>query len=590
MRKYVTKLLGAFALTLLIPSVAHASSVPIIDTEGNTQVISVSQPSYSVVENATLPTLPLIPTVDMPIMPNFDESNQLVTQPSTPIISNPIERQEFAQATMTSIHENAEKGVITLNASSPITDVNYFTLEENRLVIDVANSTTTLANQPSTLELVTGIRIAAQDTATRFVLDMPHIPDYVVNLSEDRTQIHIQFQTHPVTISVMSSASADADSINIYGTTFVNVVSYFGEALIIEVPMRYLEQDMAILSELRYLDEIVWGHTNGTLQIVASLKENVSFHVAENKDNDSVTISVFASTVKNIEVDRATGQVSLLNAENRQISAANINIAEVQDQEFRSVFILDGDYSEHFGHGQIMLFSDRISTVEVLTHEGVTYIILNNRGIAFPDVQMSDNGVVLRSLSARDIYDFVVVLDPGHGGSDPGAIQFGYRESDLVLAISSLVYDRLGQNANVGVFTTRNEDVFISLTDRADFANALGADLFVSIHLNSFTTGVPNGTEVYYLARDDEQANSFTRRQAADIFQRNLVSDLGTFDRGVRTSNLSVLRNTQMPSVLLEIAFMSNQNDIAIVSNPANHPRIADSITKSIMELVTIGR
>jgi N-acetylmuramoyl-L-alanine amidase len=171
----------------------------------------------------------------------------------------------------------------------------------------------------------------------------------------------------------------------------------------------------------------------------------------------------------------------------------------------------------------------------------------------------------------------VVVIDPGHGGRDPGAIGIGgLREKDINTTISNRVKQRL-EAAGLAVLMTRNSDYWVGLEPRTDFANRAGADVFVSIHANAISMDRPdvNGLETYYY--------STGQRLAQSIHNRVLRStDLG--DRGVRQARFYVLRHTAMPAVLVETGFLTGATDAARFRNPAAVNQIADAIAQGVLD------
>ena len=147
-----------------------------------------------------------------------------------------------------------------------------------------------------------------------------------------------------------------------------------------------------------------------------------------------------------------------------------------------------------------------------------------------------------------------ICIDPGHGGRDSGAVADGLKEKTPALTIS-LILAELLELAGYEVIMTRRKDEFVELQNRANIANRKGADLFVSVHHNSFTDSEANGIETYYFEGSNEG------HRIAEIIQDNLIGYSGWTNRGVKTAEFSVLRNTRMPAVLLEIGFISNSNE-----------------------------
>ena len=171
----------------------------------------------------------------------------------------------------------------------------------------------------------------------------------------------------------------------------------------------------------------------------------------------------------------------------------------------------------------------------------------------------------------------VVVIDPGHGGRDPGAVGIGgLQEKQINTTISNRVQQQL-QAAGITVLMTRSSDVFVDLDARAQYANRAGANLFVSIHANAISMSRPevNGLETYYFSSGERLARSIHSAVLRNVSMR---------DRGVRTARFYVLRYTTMPSVLVETGFVTGAEDAARFRDPAAVNRIADGIARGILD------
>lgn len=178
---------------------------------------------------------------------------------------------------------------------------------------------------------------------------------------------------------------------------------------------------------------------------------------------------------------------------------------------------------------------------------------------------------------------FTVVIDPGHGGKDVGATGVGdLYEKDFTLSLSKKVKDILEKEEKIEVYMTREEDTFISTVDkyRPEFANELDADLFISIHGNTYEDSNVSGTEAYYY---NEKFKSF-----AEIIYNNVVSSTGFNDRGIKSKDLFVVRYTDMPSVLLEIGYMTNPQEEQLMFNDEFQSSVAESICDGVKEYLEI--
>ncbi len=152
--------------------------------------------------------------------------------------------------------------------------------------------------------------------------------------------------------------------------------------------------------------------------------------------------------------------------------------------------------------------------------------------------------------------EYKVFIDPGHGGSDPGAIGLNkLTEKEVTLAVGMKVKSKL-EAQGIKVQISRTTDVFVDLSPRAQMANIFGADAFVSIHNNSFGDRSVSGTETYVYTGAGERINE--SKKLAGLVQNNLLNNLGSKNRGVKSADFAVVRQTYMPAILAELEFISN--------------------------------
>lgn len=177
-----------------------------------------------------------------------------------------------------------------------------------------------------------------------------------------------------------------------------------------------------------------------------------------------------------------------------------------------------------------------------------------------------------------------IVIDAGHGGKDPGAVgQKGTKEKDITLKIAVTVASLL-QQADIATKLTRTSDVFVELGDRAKIANSFGANLFVSIHCNSATDRSANGIETYCYEFGGEG------EKLARIVQQELVAATGLKSRAdVKAANFAVLRETAMPAILVELCFISNPAEEALLNNPSFQTKCAKAIVDGILKYLGIS-
>ncbi len=175
---------------------------------------------------------------------------------------------------------------------------------------------------------------------------------------------------------------------------------------------------------------------------------------------------------------------------------------------------------------------------------------------------------------------FTVVIDPGHGGPDPGAVGIGgLRETDVVLDVS-LQVARLLQARGVQVVMTRTSEVDVDLPPRVALANRSGADAFVSVHANAISMARPdvNGVETFY------HASAPSRALASALQRRMLEVSPGTPDRGVKSARYFVIRRTVMPSALVEMGFVTGAIDAPRLANAEFRRRLAMALAAGVLD------
>ena len=205
------------------------------------------------------------------------------------------------------------------------------------------------------------------------------------------------------------------------------------------------------------------------------------------------------------------------------------------------------------------------------------------------------NGAWVKDASKDKNTKRSIFLDPGHGGSDPGAISGGVREKDLTLSVYNKVSSKL---ASLGytVLTSRNVDKDVDLVDRADQANKANADMLLSIHFNAGGRGIARGIETYYYQATADRVPKINKenhnnperlersRKLANKVQQNLLYQTGANDRGVKRASFTVLRETSIPSILVELGFIDNPEERNKIKTNEYQERLANGIVDGIVE------
>ncbi|HNT52994.1 MAG TPA: N-acetylmuramoyl-L-alanine amidase, partial [Candidatus Syntrophosphaera sp.] len=230
-------------------------------------------------------------------------------------------------------------------------------------------------------------------------------------------------------------------------------------------------------------------------------------------------------------------------------------------------------------------------------------------------------GRKLEVLKPKDKRVQRIVLDPGHGGKDPGAVGArGTREKDINLAVALKLKQMMEKELGVTVLMTRSDDRFVSLADRTKFANDNHADIFISIHTNASKTRSAKGLETYYLSTaitSEARAVEALENNVVELYEgkgekqkyddlafilsdlsltehlensnhlatfvhQNLVTGTRSCDRGIKQANFYVLRGAFMPSILIEMGFISNGEEELLLVNKEYQDRISRTIFEGI--------
>ncbi len=179
----------------------------------------------------------------------------------------------------------------------------------------------------------------------------------------------------------------------------------------------------------------------------------------------------------------------------------------------------------------------------------------------------------------------LIAIDPGHGGIDDGSSFDGVVEKEVNLDIA-LRLERLLNEAGVDTVMTRRDDSLIELRERAKIANVAGAHLFISIHANSLP-GYPRfgGTETLYAAPDNPIPSKIDSKRLAELVQQEVTRHLGTDDLGLKyRPELAVLHRTNMPSVIVEIAFLSNIKERELLSKAEYREKAASALRDAVLK------
>jgi len=249
-------------------------------------------------------------------------------------------------------------------------------------------------------------------------------------------------------------------------------------------------------------------------------------------------------------------------------------------------------YAANLQNGVVNLNDSMFETVTIVKNilTSKTSIVFKAREkfayVIMSRPQTNDTAITILRPSSKG--DKLVVIDAGHGGEEPGAVNGNLKEKDINLDIA-LRLNELLKKKNINTYMIREKDSFVGLYERAFIANSLNAALFISIHNNAMEDKSYGGTMTLYHIKSGE-GSGFNSLSFAKNLQNSLVKTLGTSDRNTRARpDLVVLKATKMPASLAEIAFMTNQTDRQNLQKEDFRQKAAqalcDAIVKSLSEI-----
>lgn len=229
----------------------------------------------------------------------------------------------------------------------------------------------------------------------------------------------------------------------------------------------------------------------------------------------------------------------------------------------------------------ILFIAEKGEEYELISESGDFYKILyegNKEGyVASWLVETSESlGAPVTASSTTTLAEATIVIDPGHGGEDPGAEGTYIYEKEVTLKTAQAVAEKL-RSAGANVILTRTSDIYVTLEDRAEMSNVNNADLFISLHYDSTASGTSaTGFTTYYYADEDIPLANLVDNHLADI--------LPLQDNGSKFGDFLVTRENDQPALLLELGYMNNESDVKTFNSDYYRSLVAESIYQALTE------
>ncbi len=377
----------------------------------------------------------------------------------------------------------------------------------------------------------------------------------VIDTGEENAPYNIDFKGDTLYVDLVKSVfNRESTFENLAGINRGKIKSITSEALpkstygyeSVRVAIKLSEP----INEHNYYVEQDPNDTTRVLVYVPDDAINMFKYVKTDTYNSQMLITLEDASYQNsVSIDEAAGKVVMrIPAE-----ATNLNLIseQINDNLVKSVTV------------------ELVNNVYVVTaklDEGVTkqrIVYENSVGFLFENkpTNVNNSGTL-------------IVIDPGHGGNDPGTVGSKGTEEEVVLQTSmklKLELEKLGYS----VYMTRTKDEYVNLYDRPVIANSMNAAVFVSVHANGFKSSSANGIEVYYGDSED--------KKLADIMQKKLIGATGATNRGAKPQpRYVVIKNSTMPTVLVELGFMTNATEESNLMSDNYQQKLAKAMAESV--------
>ncbi|MBR1735652.1 MAG: N-acetylmuramoyl-L-alanine amidase, partial [Firmicutes bacterium] len=408
---------------------------------------------------------------------------------------------------------------------------------------------------------------------------------YEVALDDDRKSLNVSFKENNIYgITLSNGRNGDEIAITADRTVELNAERKTDpDRLIFDIKNARLTIDDGSLGDGKFSKNVRFSqYGSNKVRIAIDLDRKYSYEQSVSGKITTILIS---------EVPQA-GDISYdhdINTLKIGKNGKNVNINNFKhydnylDLTYKIVFdanVYTGSKAKEF-----VVEDDDMVEVDINSSDAGTVVTFYEQRILAYEVTEDESYIYIRAVEPKEKYDKIVVLDAGHGGSDCGAIGWGLYEEDITLDITNKIIAIAEKDNKMKVYCSRTTDVLPTFDERTDMGNEVG-DVFVSVHINSAGANTaPHGTEVYML-NENTTPNGLTSSMLAGTLLNNLVEYLGSENRGVKSENFIVLRQSYNPAVLCEIGFITNQEEAGKLGTDEYRQKTAQAIYDGCLYLL----
>lgn len=520
---------------------------------------------------------------------NLEPYTSLSNLPGTSEISADTDFTAYINSITKEIALTADREIYAIRSNLPISKTTA-SLTDQILSIHINNSVTNAASYTfdgSFAGIISGTNTYIDNLSTTDI-SIPLLnpnTQYALTLSEDGCTLYVTLYSNYIN-SITAGTSGGNEYIEFKG-------------------MRDLAVNLTESGNFLTLEFLNTINGTGDTQLTTGLNAFLSLAATSTGNNSSIFILEKAADATYSVIQEGTtyritfNQTKIVEPSDYSIKFAipsDVFFSDITTEdryyENKILFKIPGDQTAFYNANPITYSNSVIKSVSLKYANGATYIIISTtklQGFKYNDLTGS---VGVRLGNPRDIYKNIVVLDAGHGGTDPGAVRSlngkTIYEKDLNFKIMYTLTQKYfnAPDSEVKAYYSRYDETKVDLYERAAFATKVGADLFVSLHMNANNNTSPNGTEIYYYEKNTSKtASGLTSKKLATLFLDSLTSALGTNKRYISSQNYVVIRETKVPAILVELGFMSNTADLKKLTNASFQENTAKAIYNTLCEV-----
>ena len=554
----------------------------------NGEEFKMDVPAMIVNDRTMLPVRALATALDLDI--TWDDPSRTVNIATKKTVAPPsADTGAYVTLNKISVPGSTTAGqTFTIQANGRLTDWEEVLISDDKIVLDFYGAKSGLASKITTTNssIVSAVRTAQHTNAdgsiyTRVVLDLAAKKQYEVTESTDGTKVIVAFDKVTVEdVSCKHKNGEDIIEIQGDGALGADVFTLSDPTrIVVDIPNVESElRDTLSVKELKYVFAGRSGmFTDTTLRLVFEVGDLTEYAYSE--DEDGGKLIIYRSTLDHMTYS-GSKDVLYLDKET-SFKTGSVKIEDHYLDGYADV-ILPKDLEDVYGEGTYRIGDDVIEKIEVFTEDGKTVLRFWQNRISCYSIKEESGRYAIYAKNPKDVYDKILLLDAGHGGKDPGTSGNGLVEKDLTLTVMQKVNEELDKD--IKVYLTRDSDVYPDNNSRARTANQI-ADMMVSIHMNAAENTLVNGTETLYKNHDNDTGETLTSKQLAELIQSSIIEATGNNNRGtVHRTDLLILNGTTVPSVIVEVVFLSNVGDALKISQDAYQDIVAEAIAEAIEE------